>query len=227
MHRFGTLREVKALSSLVVPYAELMVAAKPQPQRAQAPVANPEAWVDEHGDYLYSYALLRLRDRELAEEIVQETFLAALKACRNFAGQSSERTWLVGILKHKIVDHFRRANRERPVADFESAGDESFHESGEWAGHWTREGAPKEWANDPSQLVEQQEFWEVFHRCLGQLPPRLAQAFTLREIDGFSSDEICNLLSISPNNLWVMLHRARALLRRGLEEHWFEATAAR
>lgn len=215
-----------ALSSLTMPYAGPVVAPKPRPENSQVSAAGPEAWVDEYGDYLYSYALLRLRDRELAEEIVQETFLAALKAYRNFAGQSSEKTWLVGILKHKIVDHFRRAGRERPVANFESTEEDSFLESGDWAGHWAKEGAPKEWTNDPSQLVEQQDFMNIFKRCLEQLPPRLAEAFTLREIDGCSSEEICDILAISPNNLWVMLHRARALLRRSLELNWLETVSS-
>ena len=185
--------------------------------------SGPESWVDEHGDYLYSFALLRLRDRELAEEVVQETFLAALKARNNFAQLSSERTWLIGILKHKIIDHFRRSSRERPVADFETAwnDDDSFMTSGEWVRHWNREYAPVEWKDDPTQVVEQQEFWEVFNRCLAQLPRRLAEVFTLREIDGLSSEEICKTLNISPNNLWVMLHRARALLRRSSETSWF------
>jgi len=210
------------MSSIAMEYSEAIVEVKPRKHHEQAVAPNPETWVDEHGDYLYSYALLRLRHRELAEEIVQETFLAALKACRNFAGQSSERTWLVGILKHKIVDHFRRASREQPVADFDGASDdELFRKSGEWVDHWTVEGAPKEWKDDPSQLLEQKEFWEIFKRCLAKLPPRLAEAFTLREIDGLRSEEICEILAISPNNLWVMLHRARALLRRNLEVNWF------
>jgi RNA polymerase sigma-70 factor (ECF subfamily) len=113
------------------------------------------------------------------------------------------------------------------VADFDSAAsdDDLFRKSGEWIDHWTQEGAPKEWKGDPSQLVEQKEFWEIFTRCLAQLPPRLAKAFTLREIDDLSSEEICEILNISPNNLWVMLHRARALLRRSLEVNWFELQA--
>jgi RNA polymerase sigma-70 factor (ECF subfamily) len=218
--------EVGAMSAVAYPHT--LIEAKPRQSREPAPAPNParalepETWVNEHGDYLYSYALLRVRNRELAEEIVQETFLAALKACHNFAWQSSERTWLIGILKHKIVDHFRRSSRERPVADFEAgpSDDDLFRKSGEWVDHWTREGGPKEWTDDPSQLVEQKEFWEVFNRCLAQLPPRLAEAFTLREIDGLSSEEVCEILSVTPNNLWVMLHRARALLRRSLEMNW-------
>lgn len=218
------------MSALAVQYSRTIAEVKPRQRQIQASPApessrtcQPEKWVDEHGDYLYSFALLRLRNRELAEEMVQETFLAALKNYKNFAQQSSERTWLVGILKHKIVDHFRRSRRERPVADFEINvdDDDAFRKTGEWVDHWTNAGGPKAWSDDPSQLVEQKEFWEIFDRCLGQLPPRLAEAFTLREIDGLESDEICEILGITPNNLWVMLHRARALLRRSLETNWF------
>lgn len=210
------------MSSVAMEYSEVIVKVRPQRRKAQAVGQDPENWVDEHGDYLFGYALLRVRDRELAEELVQETFLAALKARHNFAGQSSEKTWLVGILKHKIIDHFRRVSREHSVADFEANGHEEdlFRQTGEWVDHWKPESAPKEWANDPGRLLEQKEFWEVFKRCLAELPPRLAQAFTLREIDGFSSEEICEILNISANNLWVMLHRARALLRRSMEVNW-------
>ncbi len=212
------------MSTVAMEYSQIVAEVKPRQRQAQplAPV-NPESWVDAHGDYLFGFALLRVRNRDLAEELVQETFLAALKSYKNFAQQSSERTWLVGILKHKIVDHFRRASRERPVADFEVSADddEAFRKSGEWADHWTAEAGPKEWSADPSQLVEQKEFWDIFNRCLSQLPPRLAEAFALREIDGLSSEEVCAVLNVTPNNLWVMLHRARALLRRGLEASWF------
>jgi RNA polymerase sigma-70 factor (ECF subfamily) len=210
------------MSSLAIEYPNIIVEIKSR--KPQPPAPNPETWVDEHVDYLFSFALLRLRNRELAEEMVQETFLAALKACNNFARQSSERTWLVGILKHKIVDHFRRASRERPVADFDgNAGDdELFHQSGEWIDHWTPEGGPKEWTDDPSALVEQKEFWKIFHRCLAQLLFCLVEAFTLREIEDLSSEEVCKILNVISNNLWVMLYWARVLLWWQLEVNWFD-----
>ncbi len=215
------------MSAIAMEYPQTITEVKTRKRQTvvSAAAPDPETWVEAHGDYLYSYALLRLRHRDLAEELVQETFLAALKNYKNFAQQSSERTWLVGILKHKIVDHFRRSTRERPVADFEISvdDDDAFRKTGEWADHWTPEGAPKAWSDDPSQIVEQKEFWEIFNRCLSQLPPRLAEAFMLREVDGLSSDEVCEILNVTPNNLWVMLHRARALLRRGLETSWFAA----
>lgn len=191
---------------------------------AQAPSPDPGLWVDQHGNYLFRYAMFRLRDASLAEDIVQETLLAALQAYQNFAGRGSERTWLVGILKHKIIDHYRRASRETPESQLENESlnhDELFRDAGEWRNHWRPERAPTDWHANPSELVEQSEFWRVFQDCLSPLPPRIANAFTLREVDGLTSEEICEVLGIKVNNLWVMLHRARIHLRQCLEVNWF------
>jgi RNA polymerase sigma-70 factor (ECF subfamily) len=191
---------------------------------------GPEEWLERHGDVLFSYAMLRLRDAERAEDAVQETLLAALQGRGRFAGQSAERTWLVGILKHKIADQFRRAARETPAdlsaeAAFEHA--ELFRDSGEWTGHWRPEAAPIEWEELPSRAVERAEFWRVIEGCVGQLPSRLASAFTLREIDDLDSDEICQLLGVTTNNLWVLLHRARLHMRACVEQNWFRPKAPR
>ena len=195
-------------------------------QRAkEAPTPDPAAWVDEHGDYLYRYALFRLRDAARAEDAVQETLLAALQAYGNFAGRGSERTWLVGILKHKITDQFRRLSRESQAparADEEFAHEEFFRPPGEWTDHWETDYAPGEWHASPDALVEQGEFWLVFQDCLGPLPRRTASAFMMREVDGLTSEEICEVLGVKVNNLWVMLHRARLHLRRCLELNWFK-----
>ena len=183
------------------------------------------AWLDEHGDYLFKYAVFRLRDQTAAEDVVQETFLAAIKAYENFEGRGSERTWLVGIMKHKITDHFRRVSREAPVGeDVDEASEhtELFRESGQWTGHWDPNHAPTDWQATPSELIERHDFWRVFNDCLSPLPQRIASVFTLREVDGLKSDEICALLNISANNLWVMLHRARLHLRNCLEVNWFK-----
>lgn len=185
---------------------------------------DPAVWVDEHGDYLFRYAMFRLRDATVAEDIVQETLLSALQAYHTFAGRGSERTWLTGILKHKVTDHFRRLHRETPVsqlAEESFAHDEFFRQSGEWTDHWEQDRAPVDWQTNPAELLEQSEFWEVFGHCLSPLPARISSAFTLREVDGYSSEEICEILSITANNLWVMLHRARLHLRRCLELNWF------
>jgi RNA polymerase sigma-70 factor (ECF subfamily) len=191
---------------------------------------DPSVWVDLHGDYLYRYALLRLRDRALAEDVVQETLLAALQSRHAYAGRSAERTWLTGILKHKLIDYFRKSSRQAGVnqpegAEFEH--DELFRSEGQWKDHFDPARAPVEWCAGPAELLEQGEFWEVFGKCLSPLPPRVGSAFTLREMEGLSSEEICEVLGITVNNLWVMLHRARMHLRRCLELNWFAANGVR
>jgi RNA polymerase sigma-70 factor (ECF subfamily) len=195
--------------------------------QGKAPDKSPDAgaWLDQHGDYLFKYAVFRLRDDTAAEDAVQETFLAALKAYEKFEGRGSERTWLVGILKHKIIDHFRRVSREAPIGEeTEEASEhrEFFDRADEWKGHWRNDFAPSDWHATPEELIEQHDFWRVFSDCLSPLPKRTANAFTLREIDGFTSEEICEMLGITVNNLWVMLHRARLHLRNCLERSWFK-----
>jgi len=179
---------------------------------------DPEGWLGRHGDGLYRYALLRLRSPELAADIVQETFLQALHARDSFAGRSSERGWLVGILKHKIVDHFRRAGRQASAIHGGAAGEgmpPEFDRRGRW-----RVG-PASWAGDPARDLEAREFWDIFAGCLAKLPAGTADAFFLRELDGLSAEEVQEHLGITPANLWTRLHRARSLLRLCLETGWF------
>ena len=186
-------------------------------------ILDPAHWLDKYGDYLYRYALMRVRDAAIAEDILQETLLAAFSSSQNHAGRSSERTWLVGIMKHKVVDYFRRLARmtqfHLTIDDEES---ESFENAGPWRGHWREDQAPISWPVDAATVLESREFWETFERCLSQLPQQIAIAFTLREIDGLSANEICEILQITPNNLFVVLHRGRAKLRHLLETEWFQ-----
>lgn len=184
---------------------------------------EPAHWLDQYGDYLYRYALMRVRDSAIAEDILQETLLAAFNSSQNHAGRSSERTWLVGIMKHKVIDYFRRVGRMTPLqltTDDEET--ESFESSGPWRGHWREDQAPVSWRLDAAAVLESCEFWETFDRCLSRLPQQIAIAFTLREIDGLSANEICEILQITPNNLSVILHRGRAKLRHLLETEWFQ-----
>ena len=179
---------------------------------------NPEEWVEQYGDYLYGFALARVQDPSTAEDIVQETFLAALNSLKNFKGRSSERTWLTGILKHKIVDYYRKKVKEQPVDDIEyhlETIDEVFDKNGQW------KVKPAKWADDPQKFYEEREFMKVLHSCLSELSSRLSSAFILREMIGESTEEICKVLNISATNLWVMLYRARMNLRRCLEINWF------
>lgn len=181
-----------------------------------------EAWVDEHADYLFRYALPRLRDHHATEEVLQETFLAALKSVDTFRGDSSPRTWLVGLLRRKIADHYRKRYREGQAESLDTTDptiDAWFNEKGRWI-TW-----PKRCEMDPAALHQKADFWKAFERCLEALPQRLAEAFTLRVVDDRKPDEVCKVLSITATNLWVALHRARARLRACLEANWFHSDA--
>ncbi len=193
------------------------------PGAASGKLSDPERWVEEHGDYLFKFALMRLRDPARAEDAVQETFLAALKGGKSFAGRSAEKSWLVGILKNKICDHFRKASRETPFTDLNFyANEESdrFVAEGPAKGSWIHEFGPQEWP-DAGESLDRELFWKTFHDCAGKLPRNSAAVFTMREVDGMESRAICQMLNITEANLWVMLHRARMALRRCLETNWF------
>ena len=197
-------------------------------ESAKAPLrlSDPERWVELHGDFLFNYAMTRLRDPTKAEDAVQETFLAALKGGKAFAGRSAEKSWLVGILKNKICDHYRRASREMPFTDLEFYSDEEsgrFVAEGARKGAWIHELGPGEWPN-PGESLDNEEFWQTFRDCSAKLPKSVATVFNLREVDELDSKGICSMLNISETNLWVMLHRARMALRRCLEINWYGKT---
>src|SRR5260370_17275549 len=189
------------------------------PRRGRAKT-KAGGWVDEEGDCVFRYALVRVRRREVAEDLVQDTLLAAMRSREKFAGQSSERSWLTGILKHKISDHFRKLGRETSFTDLESLSDE-FSEKFVPEGYWVHVKGPKEWKPDPDEVVHRTEFWQAIRHCLAKLPDRIPNVFMLREMDEVESKDICSMLSISESNLWVMLHRARMALRECLEINWF------
>ena len=175
---------------------------------------NPKDWVDLYGDNLFRYALPRVKDATTAEELVQETFLAAMRTKDRFKGRSSEKTWLFSILKHKIIDFYRLKNKEMIGTEVEEQlqnKDDFFNENGAW--HIK----PNVWSYNPEKAYEFKQFLDLFYQCLGKVPQRLADAFVYREIDGLTTREICKSLEITTTNCGVMLHRARLLLRRCLE----------
>lgn len=186
-------------------------------------LTNPEQWVEAHADALFGFAMLRVRDRSTAQDLVQETFLAALRAEGRFAGRSSERAWLFGILRNKLADYYRRKGRDVPPEEGESLGPDEgrfFHSAGGKKDAWVEGRAPRQWA-DPEESLMQKEFQTVLLACLAKLPDKVAQVFVLREVDGLASAQICKDLNLSANNFWVISHRARMALRRCLELHWF------
>lgn len=191
------------------------------PAGSESAPLNPDAWVERHADYLFNYAVGQMRDTAAAEDLVQDTLLAALRSADRFAGQSSERTWLTGILRHKILDHLRQAQR-RPTVPLTTTGERVGDGLSDETMLWVHEVA--DGCASPSRRVELAEFRAALVAAMGSLPPRIAQVFELYEIQNLPTGEICAELAISPNNLWVMLHRARKQLRESLEDTWAGAT---
>jgi len=177
------------------------------------------AKLQSHRPYLLRVALLQLRDPHIAEDVVQEALLAAVQGERNFSGKSSLKTWLTGILKHKIVDAIRHKTRQpTTVALEEESSIDDFDVLFDDTGHW--DNPPADWGN-PEANLSREEFFEVMQMCLDQLPANTARVFMMREVMELESDEICKELRITANNLWVMLYRARVSLRMCLEQRWF------
>ena len=179
---------------------------------------NPEQWVDEHGDYLYRYAVVRLRDPSSAEDAVQEALLGAWMNRNSFRGDASVRTWLTGILKRKIADLMRKRAREDTLR-VDEPQETSLEDLFDRLGH--HKSPPQVWRGNPRADLERAEFWDCLHECIGRLPNRLARVFVMREMEDRNRDEICKVLALTPNNYWVMLHRARLKLRECLEQNWF------
>ncbi len=184
------------------------------------------AELDRHRRYLLRVAQLQLRDADTAEDVVQETLVAALAARESFTGRSSVKTWLTGILKHKIIDAIRQRQRQ-PVsaASFDDEidlddFDPLFKDNGAW------EAPPADWG-DPENALSRQEFMSVMDMCLEKLPPNTARVFVMREVLDLETDEICKELTITANNVWVILYRARMALRLCLEQNWFSDPAHR
>ncbi|HEV2977767.1 MAG TPA: sigma-70 family RNA polymerase sigma factor [Casimicrobiaceae bacterium] len=172
-----------------------------------------------HRGYLLRVAMLQLRDNDLAEDVVQDTLLAALQGATGFSGRSSLKTWLTGILKHKIVDAIRRKAREPVFATLEEESKlDDFDALFDDTGHW--ENPPADWGDPESQLSRQQ-FFDIVQFCLEKLPPNTARVFMMREVMELTGDEICKELTITSTNLWVILYRARVALRQCLEQNWF------
>ncbi len=181
---------------------------------------DASAWLAEHGDALYRYARTRVGNRELAEDLVQEAFLAGLQSQERFQGRASVRTWLLSILRHKIVDHYRRAAEPSEASRAEPSGRPDpilgryFTSKGLWKASLVSWQAPE-------KALEDREFWEVIDGCLRRLPASLSEVFILRELEDLEAAELRRVLALSEGNLRVRLHRARLLLRECLEKHWF------
>jgi len=178
---------------------------------------NPEQWLTDHGDILYRFAMQRAQDSELAADLVQETLLSAWKSKDSFAGKSSVRTWLIGILKHKWIDHLRKEIRQREHAEVAEGDPTAWFDvdNGKWKDQ------PQQWHDDPQSLCQSEQFMGVLKSCTQHLPKKQQLVFDMRELQGLDSDDICNVCDITPTNLHVLLHRARLGLRHCLDKNWF------
>lgn len=184
---------------------------------------NPDSWLKSYGDYLFSYCMLRVNHRETAEDLVQETLISAFRARDTFRGDSTEATWLITILKNKIIDHYRKKDVLRDADDYLSSTDSDFSENFFDAanGHWLRQAAPGAWSDAADSGVEQREFQEVMQACIHKMPPKLVPVFIAKFFDDEDSETICKVHNISASNYWVIIHRAKVLIRACLEKRWF------
>lgn len=178
---------------------------------------DPDKWINLYSDYLFNYAVIRVDDGDLAKDLVQETFFSGLKGQSNFRGQASERTWLISILKRKIIDHYRKINSAKGKKEIRV----NFYTNGENNGNWIEERAPTSWGDSADKNIENQELKSVLDNCISNLPEKYRMVFLLKTVQNYETDEICNELEITPSNLWVIIHRARQQLRRCLEDNWF------
>ncbi len=175
--------------------------------------------LEDHGDYLFRFSLMKLKDTAMAEDMVQDTFLSAMMAGDGFSSRASVRTWLTAIMKNKLIDHWRAQGKEVSVADLMEGSDEdaSVDDFFDMAGRWAD--MPNAYP-DPDSALENKQFWAIFRNCLSRLKPQQAEVFLAKEVHGMSNEEICESQSLNANNVWVLMHRARVSLGKCLELHW-------
>lgn len=177
---------------------------------------NPNTWIDLYSDYLYNYTITRVSDKEVAQDLVQDTFLAGLKSMKNFKGEASERTWLISILKRKIIDHYRKINSNKGKAEVRIN-----YKDDETEGDWLEERVADPYDKTAEDTMQNSELGEAIYNCLDKLPKKQAEIFKMKTIQGFETEVICNELNITASNLWVIIHRARTAMASCLEENWF------
>ncbi|MAQ75496.1 MAG: RNA polymerase subunit sigma-70 [Aquimarina sp.] len=180
-------------------------------------ILDPNTWVDKYSDYLYNYTIVRVNDREIAQDLVQETFFAGLKSIKNFKGEASERTWLISILKRKIIDYYRKINSNKGKAEVRMS-----YSSEESEGDWLEERVADPFDINAESEIENTELGLAIHNCIDKLPEKQALIFKRKTVEGFETEAICNEFDITASNLWVIIHRARTAMAECLEKNWFK-----
>lgn len=182
---------------------------------------DPHHWVSRYADYLYSYAAFRIKDQDLARDLVQDTFLAALERREKFEGRSSEKTWLTAILKNKIIDVYRSRSSgfgKDVVQASIDAPDEDFFNQDD--GHWNDQHGPAELGIEAHDALENKEFERILEACMNKLPALWLSVFSMKHIDDETTGYICDKLKLSSSNFWVIIHRTKVNLRSCLQKHW-------
>ena len=178
---------------------------------------DPMKWIDNYSDYLFRYTIVRVNNHEVSKDLVQETFFSGLKSAKNFEGKATERTWLISILKRKIIDHYRKKKKKKGQAEVRM----NFYNDGENLGDWIEERVPQSWDNDVEKKLENTELQQQIDLCTDKLPKKYAMVFRMKTIQEIDTEVICKELDITSSNFWVIIHRARAQLRKCLEDNWF------
>lgn len=177
---------------------------------------DPNNWIALYSDYLFNYTISRVSDRDIAQDLVQDTFLAGLKSMNNFKGEASERTWLISILKRKIIDYYRKINSNKGKAEVRIN-----YKDDESEGDWLEERVADPFDKTAEDNMQNSELGDAIHNCLGKLPEKQADVFKMKTILNYETEAICNELNITPSNLWVIIHRARTAMADCLETNWF------
>lgn len=191
------------------------------------PPLNPDKWIDLYADILFSYAIMRVNKRETAEDLVQETFLAAYKAKDSFLQEASEKTWLIAILKRKIIDYYRKKSTQNELNVFDRNTNDNFinhffETESRNEGHWADTASPTLWSKTFETEVEAGEFNNILKNCLSKLPEKYRAVFVLKNMEDLDSEEICKELNITASNYWTLMHRAKLQLRECLEKNYFK-----
>ena len=177
---------------------------------------NPNKWIDLYSDYLFNYTISRVNDREIAKDLVQDAFFAGLKSMKNFKGEASERTWLISILKRKIIDYYRKINSNKGKAEVRMS-----YSADENEGDWLEERVADPFDKTAEDVIENTELGDAIYDCLSKLPEKQATVFRIKTIEGLETETICNELNITASNLWVIIHRARISMAECMEKNWF------
>jgi RNA polymerase sigma-70 factor (ECF subfamily) len=176
---------------------------------------NPNKWIDLYSDYLFNYTITRVNDREIAKDLIQDTFFAGLKSMKNFKGEASERTWLISILKRKIIDYYRKINSIKGKAEVRMT-----YLTNDQEGDWLEERVEDEGYLNAEETMENSELGDAIYDCMSKLSEKQSTVFKMKTILGYETETICKELDITASNLWVILHRARIQLAECLEKKW-------